>query len=51
MNNTASAVANFRPSGFSGDTLAFPPRHQTLNFRNDLEAKYQNSLGRPLGSL
>jgi hypothetical protein len=33
----------------SGANLPFPPRNETLAFRTELEAKYRNSLRRPVG--
>lgn len=33
----------------SGANLAFPPRNETLAFRNDLETTYRNVLRRPVG--
>lgn len=36
-------------SGASGAAINFPPRNETYEFRNWLEAKYANTLGRPAG--
>jgi hypothetical protein len=36
-------------SGASGAAINFPPRNETYEFRNWLESKYANTLGRPAG--
>jgi hypothetical protein len=35
--------------GSSGAAINFPPRNETYEFRNWLESKYANTLGRPAG--
>jgi len=57
---TAPSVASAAPASLLGPTsvapggisgkfdVAFPPRNESFDFRNQLETKYQNGLGRPL---
>lgn len=46
VNNTAQSLANQRASRQFSNTLSFPPRNETFDFRNQLDAKYRDGLRR-----
>ncbi len=46
VNNTAQSLANQRASRQFTNSLSFPPRNETFDFRNQLDAKYRDGLRR-----